>query len=102
MLGEADLKISNITCVHCQKEVPYGKIFFKGLANRRVKCPSCHTTQYIALRALIFEYIFLVTGILLIFLNTNYFHELFLYTIAIIIFLSSFIFAPFKKLVATR
>ena len=96
------MKISNLSCVQCQNEVPFRKIFFKGLASRRVICPTCHTKQFVALPALIFEYLFLVIGVVLISLNANYYQKPFIYTIAILIFLSSFIFEPFKRLVASR
>lgn len=93
------MSTSNRTCVHCQEEVPFTKLFFKGLANRRVVCPACKKEQFVALPALLLQYFTFVIGLVLVVVNTNFIKQPALFSIGILIFFCSFLFEPFKKLV---
>ncbi|MDQ0206162.1 hypothetical protein [Alkalicoccobacillus murimartini] len=96
------MSTSNRECVHCHIVVPYRKVLFKGILNRTVRCPSCQREQVVALPILLAQYVTLVSGLILMVLNTLFFKQLILGVLPLFIFLSCFLYEPFKKLVPER
>lgn len=90
---------SNRECVHCHTEVPHRKIYFKGIANRRVVCPSCHKEQQVGFKVLLAQYLFFVACMIFMVVSTSFIRNFYLSYVAIGLILSHFIiFEPFKKL----
>ncbi|MEK4565077.1 hypothetical protein MKX54_10435 [Alkalihalobacillus sp. FSL R5-0424] len=90
---------SNRKCVQCHAEVPHRKIYFKGIANRRLICPSCKTEQQVGFKVLLIQYLFFVSYMIFMMINVNFIRSIFISYLVLALILSQlFIFEPFKKL----
>ncbi|MGN7311526.1 hypothetical protein ACTHQ4_10510 [Alkalicoccobacillus gibsonii] len=89
---------SNRECVQCHTEVPFHKLFFKGLANRMVTCPECREVQQVGIRVLLFKYLVFVVAIINMMISINFVQHPLASILSLILLLSCFIFEPFKKL----